>query len=175
MSPLKAATLGTGNNPFPPSFDGSSKLFAFVLFAMLVASCLGVILATFQVRQLYADRRYGRDASWAINSLVLAVCCGLLMRCVPDAIYMISFGDASPAALATILTVKRVLDFLFLAPVLTWMGLFWMYRSDIQLKLRSPANRVYSDYRLASLKRFIGVVILSGALAVCLTLGRLFH
>jgi hypothetical protein len=171
MSDTSAALLNTMvEAPFPPSFEGSSKLFAFVLFAMIVASCLAVILGSFQLRQLWADRRFGRDAAWSINTLVLAVCVGLLMRCLPEAIYMISFGDASTRTLLTILTVKRSMDFMFLAP-----GLFWMWKADVQLKLRNPANVVYSDYRIASLKPFISVVTLSAALAICITLGRLFH
>lgn len=162
-------------SPFPASFDGSGGLFAFVLFAMIVASTLALTLGIVQVKQLWADRRYGYDPSWAINSLVLAVCTGLMMRCVPDATYMIAFGDASPATIQRILTVKRVMDFFFLAPVLFWMALFTMWRADISLKLRSPSNVVFSDYRYARLKRFIGLVSLSAGLAVAVTLGRLYH
>jgi hypothetical protein len=171
----RAITLGMTKSPFPASFDGSSSLFAFVLFAMLVASALALSLAIVQVRQLWADRRFGYDPSWAINSLVLAVCCGLLMRCIPDATYMIAFGDAEPATIQRILTVKRVMDFSFLAPVLFWMALFTMWRADISLKLRSPSNVVFSDYRYARLKRFIGLVGLTFGLAVAVTLGRLYH
>jgi hypothetical protein len=175
VSFLTLATLGAGRNPFPASYDGSSKLFAFVLFAMIVASCLAITLGSFQIRQLWADRRYGRDPSWAINSLVLAVCCGLLMRCLPEAIYMVSYAEASPFTLSTILTIKRVLDFFFLAPVLYWMATFWMWRTDINLKLRSAANMIYTDYRLASLNRFASVVGLSAALAICVTVSRVIH
>jgi hypothetical protein len=171
----RAVTLGMTKSPFPASFDGSSPLFAFVLFAMIVASCLALTLAIVQVKQLWADRRYGYDPSWAINSLVLAVCCGIIMRCVPDATYMIAFGDAEPATLQTILTTKRFMDFFFLAPVIYWMAIFTMWRADIALKLRSPSNVIYSDFRYARLKRFIGLVGLSGALAIAVTLGRLYH
>lgn len=168
-------TLGMTNSPFPASFDGSSNLFAFVLFAMIVASTLALTLALVQVKQLWADRRYGYDPSWALNSLVLACCTAVLMRCIPDAIYMISFGDAAPATIQRILTVKRFMDFLFLAPLFYWMAIFRMYRADIILKLRSPSNVVYSDFRFAQLKRFTGLVGLSGALAIGVTLGRLYH
>lgn len=171
----RAITLGMTSSPFPASFDGSGGLFAFVLFAMIVASTLALTLWIVQAKQLWADRRFGRDPSWALNSLVLAVCTGIMMRCIPDATYMISFGDAAPVTIQRILTVKRVMDFMFLAPVIYWMAVFWMYRSDIMLKLRSPSNIVYSDFRFAQLKRFAGLVSMSFGLAVAVTLGRLYH
>jgi hypothetical protein len=163
------------DSPFPASFDGSSPLFAFVLFAMIVASCLAITLSIIQVKQLYADRFYGYDPSWAINSAVLSFCIGLLMLCVPDACYMISFGDAAPATLQTILMTKRFMDVLFLGPIIYSMAVFTMWRADIFLKLRSPSNIIYSDFRYARLRRFGGLVGLSGALAIAVTLGRLYH
>lgn len=88
---------------------------------------------------------------------------------------MIAFGDAAASTLQNILIVKRVMDFCFLAPLVFWSGLFMMYRVDILFKLRSPTSYVYTDFRWAALTRFTGLVLTSAALAVCITLGRLYH
>jgi hypothetical protein len=171
----RAITLGMTDSAFPASFDGSGGLFAFVLFAMIVASCLSSTLALVQIKQLWADRRHGHDPAWAINSAVLTSCITVLMLCVPDTTYMISFGDAEPATLQAILLAKRFFDFLFLAPLIYSMAVFVVWREDIFLKLRSPPAPIYSGYRYARLIRFGGLVALCFGLAVAVTLGRLYH
>lgn len=162
-------------SPFPASFDGSGALFGMALASLIIMASLATMLAIILTRHLVADRRMGYDAVAAVRSLVLAVCSVAIMRCVPEVTYMVAYAEAQPATLAIILTVKRTLDVLSLIPVLVWMGTFWVWYPDIVLRLRDPMAIIWADHRLVSLKRFGSIVAMCCALALAITLGRLFH
>ncbi|KQS01494.1 hypothetical protein ASG11_17730 [Sphingomonas sp. Leaf357] len=170
----KALHIAT-TSPFPQSFDGSGTLFWFALFSLTVIPSLAIMLGGMLATHLYEDRELGIDAAAALRALVLAVCVTATMRCVPEVASMISYGEAAPATLQTILSVKRVFDSVSLVPVLFWMATFWVYYPEILLRLRSPSSVVWQDHKLASLKRFISVVILAAALAGSVTLGMAFR
>lgn len=164
--------LGIGaHSPFPQSFDGSGGLFWFSLFSLIVIPALATMLGTMLGNHLYHDRKYGFDAVAALRALVLAVCITAIVRCAPEVCYMISYSEATPQALQTILSIKRAAEAVSLLPVLFWMGTFVVFYPEIVLKLRSPTSSIWQDHKLSSLKRFIAVVILAAALAGSVTLG----
>jgi len=170
----KAIGLAT-TSPFPQSFDGSGMMFWWSLFAMIVIPSLAVMMGGMLSKHLYEDRSLGLDLTAWLRTIVLAVCAVATIRCVPEAAYMISYTEAAPATLQTILTIKRACEAVSLYPVLFWMALFWIFYPAIVLKLRSPSSVVWQDHKLPRLKRFISVVILAAGLAASVTLGIAFH
>ena len=172
---MQEATLGITNSPFPVSYDGSGLMFGFACFALIVISSLSMMLASLLANHLWKDRSVGYDAVAALRSLVLAVCITAFIRSAPEVAYNISYAEASVNTLRTILFTKRVCDTVSLIPFIIWVATFWVWYPDIVIKLRSPQSLVWSDHRLASLKRFISIVLLSAALASAVTLGRAIH
>lgn len=172
---MQEAVLGVNNSPFPVSYDGSGLMFGFASFALIVICSLSMMLGSLLINHLWKDRTVGYDAVAAIRSLVLAFCVAAFIRSSPEVAYNISYAEASPDTLRTILFIKRVCDSITLIPFMVWTGTFWVWYPDIVLKLRSPQSLVWSDHRLASLKRFVSIVLLSAALASVITLGRAIH
>jgi len=162
------------HGPFPASFDGSPLLFGWALFSLILMPSLALMIGGYLGRDLWKDRRRGVDAVSALRSLVAAVCTAVVLRCVPEVIYMIAYAEASQPTIASILTVKRVCDILSLGPVIFWMGTFWLWYPDIVLKLRSPVALVWADNRWPRLGRFAGVSFLCAAFAASVALGRAF-
>lgn len=162
------------HGPFPLSFDGSPILYGWALFSLILMPSLASMIGGYLGRELWKDHKRGVDAVSALRSLVAAVCVTILLRCVPEVVYMICYAEASPHAIATILTVKRVCDITSLVPVIFWMGTFWLWYPDIVLKLRSPVALIWSDNRWPRLTRFAGVSFLCAAFAATVALGRAF-
>lgn len=169
---LEKQVVGIVRGPFPVSYDDSSVMFGFALFSLIVVTALALMLGGLMTNHLWKDRKRGYDGVAAIRTLVLAVCTVSVIRCSPEVIYNISYAEASEGTLRTILFAKRLCDAASLIPVIVWMGTFWAWYPDIALRLRAPFAIVRSDHRLASLNRFVGVVLLSGALASVITVGR---
>lgn len=162
------------HGPFPQSFDGSPILFGWALFSLVLMPSLAMMIGGYLGRDLWRDRKRGVDAVSALRSLVTAVCVTILLRCIPEVVYMICYAEALPETIATILMAKRVCDITSLVPVMFWMGTFWLWYPDIVLKLRSPVNLVWADKRWPRLGRFAGVSFLCAAFAASVALGRAF-
>lgn len=169
---MREQVLGMTHSPFPVSYDGSGMMFGFALFSLIVIASLSMMIGSLLVNHLFKDRRCGYDGVAALRSLVLAFCVAAFIRCSPEVAYNVAYAEASPSTLQTILFTKRVCDTITLIPFMIWAGTFWAWYPDMVLKLRSTTSMVWSDNRLASLKRFISIVLLSGALASAITLGR---
>ena len=165
---------GVLHGPFPPSFDGSPVLYGWALFSLLLMPGLATMIGGFLGRDLWRDRRRGVDSVSALRSLVTAVCVTILLRCIPEVVYMICYPEATDESIARILTVKRVCDIISLVPVMFWMGTFWLWYPDIVLKLRSPVSLIWSDNRWPRLGRFVMVTVLCAAFAATVAFGRAF-
>lgn len=171
---MREQILGMTHNPFPVSYDGSGIMFGFALFSLIVIASLSLMIGSMLVNHLFKDRAYGYDGVSALRSLVLAFCVAAFIRCSPEIAYNIAYAEASPSTLQTILFTKRVCDTITLIPFMIWAGTFWAWYPDMVLKLRSTRSMVWTDNRLASLRRFASIVLLSATLAGAITLGRAF-
>jgi uncharacterized membrane protein len=168
--------LGIGTtSPYPQSFDGSGLLFWCALFAMIVISALASMLGGLLANHITRDRRSGFDHVAALRLQVFAMCIFTIMLCLPNAVYMISYGEATPATLQAILIFKRAIEAASIPVAIAWMALYSISQAGIILKLRSPNSMIWQDHKLASLKRFGWVVVLSAGLAASVTIGVAFR
>jgi hypothetical protein len=173
---LAQQALGIGTtSPYPQSFDGSGLLFWSALFGMLTVTCLCTMLGMLLGNHLARDRKLGFDSVAALRTTITMSCLVLIMLCAPNFLYMVSYHEGTPKTLQMILTVQRACQALCVLPLVVGVGTFFAYYAEIVLRLRSPNSRIWTDYRLASLKRFAMVVVLSGALAASVTIGVAFR
>lgn len=161
-------------SPFPVSFDGNGALYGAALFVLITVTALSIMLGSQHAQRLWADRKSGKTLAWAFRTLVVCVCTALIVRASPDIVYLIAYGDATEATLQNILVVKRAFDVAALVPILGWMSMLWLYGTEIEFAIKYPAGKVWTDYRLHRMKRFVTVVALAGAFALSVTLGRIF-
>jgi hypothetical protein len=171
---LHARVLGYAASPFPVSFDGNGVLYAAALFVLIVITSLATMVGIAHAQRLWADRAQGKTLAWAFRTLITAVCAASIIRCSPEVVYMIAYADASAETLQSILVIKRSLDVFAIVPVLLWMSIVWLYGPEIEFAMKYPAGKMWTDHRLHRLRRFASIVGLAGALAVTVTLGRLF-
>jgi hypothetical protein len=125
-------------SPFPPSFDGNPWAYGFGLFGDVMASALALTLLlsyVFEARRHEAVVRivdspveYAPHETWSplflyrasITSLLLFV----VMRAMPDALWMLAWGEVPEHSIRTLLALDLVMDGLALGPlffsVLCW-------------------------------------------------------
>lgn len=112
--------------------------------------------------------------AWAYRLLVSAVCTAAIMRCAPEAVYMIAYAEASPETLQALLTIKRLFDVAAFIPFITWISIVHIYSVEIEFAIKYPTGRVWTDHRLHRLKHFVMIFGCAAGLALAITIGRLF-
>jgi hypothetical protein len=162
-------------SPYPDSFMGNGLLFGGALFALVLMSSFAVLVGSIFAKQLWCDRRTGLDPSNALCSVFATICAAMLIRCAPEAIWMISYAELSHASRNAIANVKRFLDLFALVPVALWMSVVICWKDELLLKLKAPTARIYIDYRLTPLRRVIPLAGLCFAFALFVTLGRAYQ
>ncbi len=163
------------SSPYPDSFMGNGYLFGGALFALILMTAFALMLGSVFGRQLWCDRREGITPAWAFCSAFLAICTAMVIRCAPEAVWMISYAELGGHQRNVIANVKRSLDLIALIPVGLWMSLVLMWKDEILLKLKSPRSRMWVDYRIAPLVRVLPLALLCMAFAAAVTVGRAFH
>ncbi|MBD8734879.1 hypothetical protein [Sphingomonas sp. CFBP 13706] len=162
------------NSPYPDSFLGNGFLFGGALFALVLMTCFAILIFTVFAKQLWYDRHQGINPASIFCSVFLTISCAMIIRCAPEAVWMISYAELDRYQRATVGNVKRFLDLFALFPVGLWMSLILMWKDEILLKLKAPTARIWVDYRITPLKRVLPLAALCMAFALFVTLGRAY-
>lgn len=125
-------------SPFPPSFEGNPLAYGFGLFGDVVAAALALTLLLtylFEARRhpqilamVDAPENFPVKRAWSPLFLYRATITSLLsfvvMRALPDAIWMLAWGEVSESTIRFLLAADLVFDGLALGPmfmaVLCW-------------------------------------------------------
>jgi hypothetical protein len=120
----------------------------------------------------WADRKYVKFNS-AINAWRFII--GLLMlvamiRCGPEILYLLSFGDVSPKTIEQLLMFKRLMDTLAPLPFLTAISILTLADEQISYHLKHPIMNATFDMtnrkeKLKDLFYLLGGVGLLAAIA----------
>ena len=117
-------------SPFPPSFDGNPWAYGFGLFGDVVASALALtLLATIVLesrRKRQADRLLGnyvdnpREPLWSplfiYRASTVSMLTFIVMRCLPDALWMLAWGEVSEPTIRAMLALDLWADGVALVP-----------------------------------------------------------
>ena len=174
-------------SPFPPSFADGPISYAVALFGDVLASALAL---TILLHYLLEPRRM-RDAEvrvngaafrphnegWmtqlgAYNHMMIGFMLMIVLRAMPDAIWMLAWGEGSAALMRTLFTIDYVCDGLALVPFSVAFLLWAWARNSVSQQLRKA-----DDYPLGisvlpsmiSTLKIGGVVVL---IAIGVTVGK---
>lgn len=120
-------------SPFPPSFDGSPIAYAVGLFGDVVAASLGLMLLLAYLFEARRMRVIDREIdNWVVNkphglwtplflyrSTVVSLLLFVVMRSLPDALWMLAWGEVSETTIRFLLSLDLVSDGLALVPLFT--------------------------------------------------------
>lgn len=178
-----------GPSPFPPSFEGNPYSFFFGLFGDVVASSIALaILLTFifekrRVKQVH--RRLGtperHDVSpylpwtplWLYRSGMMLFLLFVVMRALPDALWMLAWGEVEQETIETLLRVDLIFDGLAVIPLFL-AACFWAWgRQVIPQKLVEGRMAIVSGHPPWQLilknARIIAVVLV---ISLLVTIGK---
>lgn len=134
------------------------------------------------IKVSWLDRKYVKFNS-AIS--VWRTVIGLLMfvamiRCGPEILYLLSFGDVSPTTTSAFLVFKRVMDTLAPLPFITAISMLVLADEQISYHLKHPAIRATFDMthrkeKLKDLFYLLGGVGLLSAIATAAKYSNFYH
>lgn len=118
-------------SPFPPSFEGNPWSYGFGLFGDVVASALALTLLLSYVFDERRNRTVQRIVSAPLNhptgrawsplflyrTSIMSLLTFVVMRALPDALWMLAWGEVSEATIKALLILDLVMDGLALAPL----------------------------------------------------------
>jgi hypothetical protein len=125
-------------SPFPPSFDGSPFAYGFGLFGDVVAAALSLAMLSahiLEARRYEAVHRLTQNRvtqdpqpKWSALHVYrlgnVAILSFVVLRALPDAIWMLAWGEVSETTIRILLEVDLILDGVALLPlalsVLCW-------------------------------------------------------
>ena len=173
--------------PFPPSFDGNPWSYGFGLFGDIVAAALALtMLLSFlfeNARNREAMRRAGSPVPiydiprWSPLYLYrvgqISMLWFVLLRALPDALWMLAWGEVSETTFRVLLKLDMVGDGLALGP-LFFAVLCWLWgRQSIPQKLLSGSGSLASPRPSWSILWKNGrIVLVVLVIAIGVTLGK---
>ena len=125
-------------SPFPPSFDGNPWAYGFGLFGDVVAAALALAMLLTYVFEVRRQREVSRLLNnmvvqepmprWTVMQVYrtgnIAMLLFVVMRALPDALWMLAWGEVSEKVIRVLLLLDLLFDGLALAPfslaVLCW-------------------------------------------------------
>lgn len=143
----------------PQSFDGNPFLYASSLASLMSIACLGLAVAGWMMRDIWADRFivHPKSLLFTFRTMITIIALTGFMRCMPEVLYLQAFGDddISRDTVALILTAKRAADTLALPMVASWMLLFVAIYPPIAIALKQGPTRYVVVDRAATWPRLV--------------------
>jgi hypothetical protein len=137
-------------SPFPPSFDGNPWAYGFGLFGDVVAAALSLCLLLTYVFEARRSRQIGRILPGSVftgaplplwsplfifRATNICLLTFVVMRTLPDALWMLAWGEVSDGSIRFLLALDLWADGLALGPFLA-ATMFWAWgRQTIPQKL----------------------------------------
>lgn len=118
-------------SPFPPSFEGNPLAYGFGLFGDVVAASLALTLLLTYVLDARRSRAVSRIVDnrvtepptdrWSplflYRTTIVSLLTFVVMRALPDALWMLAWGEVSEPTIRALLTLDLVADGLALGPL----------------------------------------------------------
>lgn len=119
-------------SPFPPSFEGNPWAYGFGLFGDVVAAALALTLLLSYVfeerRNKTVERRVdnyvtnptqrGWTPLFLYRASIMSLLTFVVMRALPDAVWMLAWGEVSESTIRFLLMADLIMDGLALGPLL---------------------------------------------------------
>lgn len=180
------ANLYVQPSPFPPSFEGNPWSYAFGLFGDVVAAALAltILLAylTDKRRLTQISRMLGNPVKQEQpkpNSLVsiyqtgnIAILTFVVMRTLPDAMWMLAWGEVSERTIRFLLALDLMLDGLSLVPLTLAIMCWAIGRQAIPQVLSHVTVGVSGRFPWDVVLRNARIVLVVFAIAVGVTIGK---
>jgi hypothetical protein len=173
-------------SPFPPSFEGDPVAFLFGLFGDVVAS--GMALA--MLCGMVFETRRGKQVSnlvgnrlspppmpkWSLlyihRTFVIGVLLFILMRTLPDAAWMLLWGEVSESTIRMLLRADLLLDGLALFPFFMALICWAWTRQTIPQRLYTEVDIQMPRLRFQVVAQNAKILIIVLIIAIGVTVGK---
>jgi hypothetical protein len=125
----KTVEVSVKSSTLPPSFEESTFRFTAALFSVTAIALISCMTVGWMLREIWRDRNHVRPTEplFVFRMIIVFFSTAAVIRCLPEAIYMTTFREASVQFTADILAFKRRFDAVALLPVACAHGLLWAY------------------------------------------------
>lgn len=175
-------------SPFPPSFDGNPWSYAFGLFGDVVAASLALTMLLVFVFERRRHRQIhiilGNHASqdvsvkpwsplWLYRSGMMCFLSFVVMRTMPDAVWMLAWGEVNLQTIEFMLAADLIADGLSVVPLL-FAAVFWAWgRQVITQKLSEGGQiRVTGAPPWDVIRKNLKIVVVVFIIAILVTIGK---
>lgn len=175
-------------SPFPPSFDGSPLAYGFGLFGDVVASALALMLLLsylFEARRNKAVHRivgtnlitHPGHRAWSplflYRSTIISLLSFVVMRSLPDAVWMLAWGEVPERVIRFLLVLDLVFDGLALIPLFTAV-LCWCWGRQVipQMLITDLKHGVTGPPPWEVIWRNGRVILIVMVIAIGVTIGK---
>lgn len=170
---------------FPPAYGESPLMYGGALFGLLTISCL--FMAVLADALLTRSRTERQGILWlnpgklhppllAYRGQVIAVALMALLGTFPDALYLLSWGEAPTAATYTLVRLDRTCDFMSAVPGAYAAVSFLANRQSLEHRLEFGGGahmpEASSLISKVEAKRYLKVVVLALFIAAGVTAGK---
>lgn len=175
-------------SPFPPSFADGPISYAVALFGDVLASALALTVLIHYVVEPARLCRAERAAShgqtfrrsghgWltllgAHNHMMIGFMLSIVLRAMPDAAWMLAWGEATAATMRLLFTVDYVCDGLALVPFTVGVLLWAWSRNSISQQLRKADDYPLGVSVLPSLISTLKIGAIVVLIAAGVTIGK---
>lgn len=175
-------------SPFPPSFDGNPWAYAFGLFGDVVAAALALTMLLAYVFEARRNREIHRRLKNPLPEVApippwtplyiyrvgnISMLAFIVLRALPDAVWMLAWGEVSEPVIRAMLATDLVLDGLAIGP-LVMAAFCWAWgRQTIPQKLIHGADAaVQGRLPWKLIWRNGKIVLLVSLIAIGVTYGK---
>jgi hypothetical protein len=171
-----ARVIAATDSPFPASFDGSTVRFQLALFSMLALTMTGGMISWWMGRELWRGRRdaYPWEPLFAVRVVFFLCAVQAVIRCAPEAGYMITYREGSAEVISAILYAKRWFDAVAILPGLGWMAMVWVFYTPLcsRLIMLSRTDPVVPRVSKSRIKRLGVALVLVFTISALIALGK---
>ncbi|WP_279141317.1 hypothetical protein [Sphingomonas paucimobilis] len=157
---------------FPPSFDGNEWAYGWALFGLLTVCAMS---AAYLLRYASEGLTYGWSLYKPIALARMVMVCmfsTILLGALPDAIFLLTWGEVPPAATQMILLVDRICDALTVIPFLCAAGLLVRAEAPILFMLTVSPVPVDLWPTWPMVRRSVAAILLIIVIAAGVTLAK---
>lgn len=170
------------NSPYPPSVGGQGLLYYSSLTSLWFMFMVAATMFSRIAKTTWTDRKYVKFNS-AVNAWRMVI--GLLMlvtmiRCGPEILYLLSFGDVHSSTIEKFLVFKRIMDTIAPIPFLAAISMLMLADEQISYHLKHPVMTATFDMtsrkeKLMDLFYLLGGVSLLAGIATLAKYVNFYH
>ena len=172
-------------SPFPPSFSDGPISYALALFGDVLACGIALTILLHYLIEPRTRRRMERLVNGKPapprspftllnihNWKVIGICIFILLRALPDALWMFLWGEASERTMRLLFLIDYVLDGIALIPLFAAAVLWAWARYSIAQQLARADDYPIPLRVLPSMSTVLRILALTAVLAIGVTIGK---